>query len=41
MATGTRAFEGKSQASLIATIMHTDPRRCASLHQRARSRSTG
>src|SRR6186713_2347251 len=26
MATGTRAFEGKSQASLIATIMHTDPR---------------
>ena len=26
MATGVRAFEGKSQASLIATIMHTDPR---------------
>ena len=26
MATGTRAFEGKSQASLIATIMHTEPR---------------
>ena len=26
MATGTRAFDGKSQASLIATIMHTDPR---------------
>ena len=26
MATGLRAFEGKSQASLIATIMHTDPR---------------
>jgi Tol biopolymer transport system component len=26
MATGTRAFEGKSQASLIATIMHTDPK---------------
>ncbi|HET6348602.1 MAG TPA: protein kinase [Candidatus Krumholzibacteria bacterium] len=26
MATGTRAFEGKSQASLIATIMHTEPK---------------
>jgi serine/threonine protein kinase len=26
MATGTRAFDGKSQALLIATIMHTDPR---------------
>jgi serine/threonine protein kinase/Tol biopolymer transport system component len=25
MATGRRAFEGKSQASLIASIMHTDP----------------
>jgi Tol biopolymer transport system component len=25
MATGQRAFEGKSQASLIASIMHTDP----------------
>jgi Tol biopolymer transport system component len=26
MATAARAFDGKSQASLIATIMHTDPR---------------
>jgi eukaryotic-like serine/threonine-protein kinase len=31
MATGTRAFEGKSQASLIATIMHTEPRPLAEL----------
>jgi eukaryotic-like serine/threonine-protein kinase len=26
MASGARAFDGKSQASLIATIMHTEPR---------------
>src|SRR5262245_57292953 len=26
MATGARAFEGRSQASLIAAIMHTEPR---------------
>jgi Tol biopolymer transport system component len=31
MATGTRAFDGKSQASLIATIMQTDPRPASEL----------
>ena len=31
MATGVRAFEGKSQASLIATIMHTQPKSLSEL----------
>ncbi len=32
MATGVRAFDGKSQASLIASIMHSEPRPLREVH---------